>query len=28
VPHLGENVRTWLRGLDGGGLDLSALPDV
>lgn len=28
VPHLGENVRTWLRGLDGRGLDLSALPDV
>jgi acetoin utilization deacetylase AcuC-like enzyme len=26
VPHLGENVRNWLRGLDGHELDLSALP--
>jgi acetoin utilization deacetylase AcuC-like enzyme len=27
VPHLGENVRAWLRGLEGRELDLSALPD-
>jgi len=28
VPHLGENVRNWLRGFEGRGLDLSALPEV
>ena len=28
VPHLGENVRNWLRGLEGRELDLSALPEV
>lgn len=28
VPHLGENVRNWLRGLDGRELDLSALTEV
>jgi acetoin utilization deacetylase AcuC-like enzyme len=25
VPHLGENVRNWLRGFEGRGLDLSRL---
>ncbi len=28
VPHLGENVRNWLLGLEGRELDLSALPEV
>jgi len=28
VPHLGENVRNWLLGLEGRPMDLSGLPDV
>ena len=28
VPHLGENVRNWLLGIEGRELDLSALPEV
>jgi len=27
VPHLGENVRNWLRGLEGREVELSALPE-
>ena len=28
LPHLGENVRNWLLGIEGRELDLSALPEV
>jgi hypothetical protein len=28
LPHLGENVRQWLRGLEGRDLDLSRLREV